>query len=312
MKNVLVIGGAGYVGTELCNNLNSKGFKVLCLDTFWFGNYLNKGIKIVRTDIRKINNNLFKNIDVVINLAYLSNDPLCEINARDTWEIGPLAVYQILESCLKNNVKKFIFASSGSVYGVKKEKKVTEDLSLDPISDYNKSKMICEKIIQSYENKIKTVILRPGTVCGFSKRLRLDTVLNLFCYQAFYKNKISILGGNQIRPLVNLKDMVRAFEYFVVNNFTGYYNVGFENLSVKKIAKMIQQRIPCKIEIKKSNDPRSYLMNSEKLLKTDFKYLFNAEDAVIELAKNFKNKFKPSNRNWNLVWLLQKKLIKKI
>ena len=126
MKKILVIGGAGYIGTELCNYLVEKNFKVVCLDIFWFGNKLNKKVKIIKHDVRDLKDKFFKGVDVVINLAYLANDPLCAINARDTWEIGPLSLYQMLEFSVKNKVKKFIFASSGCVYGVKKEKKVTE------------------------------------------------------------------------------------------------------------------------------------------------------------------------------------------
>ena len=137
-KKILIIGGAGYIGTELSNYLVKKGHNVTCYDTFWFGNFLNKKIKKIKGDVRKLNLKIFKNKDIVINLAYLSNDPLCEINARDTWESGPLATYQMMEACVKRRVKKFIFASSGSIYGLKKEKKVTESLGLDPITDYNK------------------------------------------------------------------------------------------------------------------------------------------------------------------------------
>ena len=104
MKKILIIGGGGYIGTELCNYLNLRGFKVICLDTFWFGNYLDKKIKIIKHDIRELKSKFFKNIDVVINLAYLANDPLCEVNARDTWEIGPLSLYQMMEYCIKNKV----------------------------------------------------------------------------------------------------------------------------------------------------------------------------------------------------------------
>ena len=311
MKKILIIGGGGYIGTELCNYLNLRGFKVICLDTFWFGNYLDKKIKIIKHDIRELKNKFFKNIDVVINLAYLANDPLCEVNARDTWEIGPLSLYQMMEYCVKNKVKKFIFASSGCVYGIKKEKNVTENLSLEPMTDYNKSKMICEKIIQSYDDKIKNIILRPATVCGFSKRLRLDVVLNLFCYQAFYKKKISIFGGNQIRPLINIKDMIRAYEFFISKNFTGCFNAGFENVSVKKIAEIVQKVMPCKIEIIKSHDPRTYRMNSSKLFRTGFKSLFNAKDAVHELKNEFEKGFKPKKINWNLDYLINKRKIVK-
>ena len=309
MKKILVIGGAGYIGTELCNYLVEKNFKVVCLDIFWFGNKLNKKVKIIKHDVRDLKDKFFKGVDVVINLAYLANDPLCTINARDTWEIGPLSLYQMLEFSVKNKVKKFIFASSGCVYGVKKEKKVTEKLSLEPMTDYNKSKMICEKIIQSYEKKIKTVILRPATVMGFSKRLRLDVILNLLSYQAFYKKKITVFGGRQIRPLIHLKDMIRVYEHFINKNFTGTYNTGFENVSVKKIADIVRNIIPCKVESVKIHDPRTYRMDSTKLIKTGFKPLFNSVDAAKELKNEFKKGFKPKKINWNLNYLLEKRKI---
>ncbi len=310
-KKILIIGGAGYIGTELSNYLVKKGHNVDCYDTFWFGNFLNKKIKKIKGDVRKLNHKIFKNKDIVINLAYLSNDPLCEINARDTWESGPLATYQMMEACVQHRVKKFIFASSGSIYGLKKEKKVTESLGLDPITDYNKSKMICEKVIQNYKNKLKTVILRPATVCGASNRLRLDVVLNLFCYQAYYKKKINILGGKQIRPLLHIKDMIRAYDFFIKNNMTGTYNVGFENVNVRKIANNVKKIIPSKIIIKKSNDPRSYRMNSDKLIKIGFRQMYNHIDAINDLKKMFDKGFKPSLKNWNLKLLLKNKIITK-
>lgn len=310
-KKILIIGGSGYIGTELSNFLINKKYKVGCMDTFWFNDRLNKKVVKIKKDIRSFDFPEFKNYDIVINLAYLSNDPLCEINARDTWESGPLATYYIMEACIKYKVKKFIFASSGSIYGLKKEKNVTENLGLDPITDYNKSKMICEKIIENYKNKIKTVILRPATVCGSSERLRLDVVLNLFCYQAFFKGEINILGGSQIRPLLHIKDMINCYEFFIKKNITGTFNVGFENLSVNKIAQSVKKIIPTKIKIKKSNDPRSYRMNAEKLLKIGFRQLYNHKDAIMDLKKKFQSGFKPTEENWNLNWLLKKKVISK-
>tara|TARA_A100000164_G_scaffold374454_1_gene407466 strand:- start:669 stop:1613 length:945 start_codon:yes stop_codon:yes gene_type:complete len=310
-KKILIIGGGGYIGTELSNYLLKKKYKVACLDTFWFGNKLNKKITKIKKDVRKFDFKIFNNYEIVINLAYLSNDPLCEINARDTWESGPLATYYMMEACLKYKVKKFIFASSGSIYGLKKEKKVTEKLGLDPITDYNKSKMICEKVIENYKNKIKTVILRPATVCGNSNRLRLDVVLNLFCYQAYFEKKINILGGNQVRPLLHINDMISCYEFFIKKNITGTFNVGFENLSVNEIAESVKAIIPSEIKIKKSNDPRSYRMNADKLIRTGFKPKYNHKHAIIDLKKRFQSGFKPSEENWNLNWLLKKKVIKK-
>ena len=307
-KKILIIGGAGYVGTELCNKLvKNRKYKITCLDNFWFGDKVSGNVKKVKRDIRELKDEDFKNYHTVINLAYLSNDPLCELNGRDAWECGPLALYSILEKCKKNLIKHFIFASSGSVYGIKKEKKVTEKLSLKPISDYNKSKMICEKVIECYKNNFKTTIVRPATVCGFSKRLRLDVVINLFCYQSFFKKKITVLGGNQIRPILHIKDMIEVYEFIIKNNIIGTYNVGFENLTIKKIANEISKINKSKIEFKKSNDPRSYRMNSDKIINKGFKPKYNYKDSINDLIYEFKKGFKPSDINWNLKWLLKKK-----
>jgi nucleoside-diphosphate-sugar epimerase len=307
--NILIIGGAGYIGTNLCNYLSNKRFNITCLDTFWFGDFLNKRVKKIKADIRNFDFNKLGKFDCVIDLAYLSNDPLCEVDARHTWESGPLSVYKILEFCKKKKIKKFIFASSGSIYGLKKEKNVTEELGLDPLTDYNKSKMICEKVVESYDKNLDTIIVRPATVCGASPRLRLDVVLNLFCYQAYFKKKISILGGKQTRPLVNIKDMIRSYEFFIKKNLKGCFNLGFENKTVEQIAKDVSKIIPCNISVLKSNDNRSYRINSDKILKAGFKPEFDSMDAIYELKNIFDNNFKPSTVNWNLNWLSRKKYI---
>jgi nucleoside-diphosphate-sugar epimerase len=307
---ILVIGGAGYIGTSLCNYLAlQKKLQVTCLDTFWFGNFLNKKIKTIKADIRTYNFNKLNRFDVVIDLAYLSNDPLCDVDARHTWESGPLSVYKILEYCNKKNVNKFIFASSGSIYGLKKERNVTENLGLDPLTDYNKSKMICEKVVESYSKKINTAIIRPATVCGYSPRLRLDVVLNMFCYQAYFKKKILVLGGDQTRPLVNIIDMIRCYDFVIKNNVTGCYNLGFENKSVKQIASDVKKIIPCDITFKKSIDKRSYRINSDKILKIGFKPMHTSVDAIWQLKNAFEKNFLPSKINWNLEWLAKKKFL---
>ena len=307
--NILIIGGAGYIGTNLCNYLSNKRFNITCLDTFWFGNFLNKRVKKIKADIRNFDFNKLGKFDCVIDLAYLSNDPLCEVDARHTWESGPLSVYKILEFCKKKKINKFIFASSGSIYGLKKEKNVTEELGLDPLTDYNKSKMICEKVVESYNKILNTIIIRPATVCGASLRLRLDVVLNLFCYQAYFKKKISVLGGKQTRPLVNIKDMIRSYEFFIKKNLKGCFNLGFENKTVEQIAKDVSKVMPCDICILKSNDNRSYRINSNKILKAGFKPEFDSMDAIYELKNIFDNDFKPSKINWNLNWLTKNKYI---
>lgn len=308
MKKILIIGGAGYVGTPMANTL-SKKYKIDVLDTFWFGNFLDKNINKIKADIRDIRKISFKKYDVIINLAYLSNDPLCEIDAKKTWEIGPLSNYYILEKCINDKVKHYIFASSGSIYGLKKEKNVTEKLGLDPITEYNKSKMICEKVINSYSNKINITILRPATVCGYSPRLRLDVVLNIFCYQAFFKNKITLFGGNQTRPLLHIKDMIRAYDFSIKKKLIGTFNVGFENLKTIDLAKKVSSFFNCKIDIKKSDDKRSYKMNSDKIKKLGFKPKFKTEDAIIDLKRYFETKPNISDQNINLKWLKRKKII---
>ena len=209
----------------------------------------------------------------------------------------------------KKKIKKFIFASSGSIYGLKKEKNVTEVLGLDPLTDYNKSKMICEKVVESYDKNLDTIIIRPATVCGASPRLRLDVVLNLFCYQAYFKKKISIFGGKQTRPLVNIKDMIRSYEFFIKKNLKGCFNLGFENKTIEQIAKDVSKVIPCNISVLKSNDNRSYRINSDKILKAGFKPEFDSMDAIYELKNIFDNNFKPSMINWNLNWLTKNKYI---
>jgi len=308
MKKILIIGGAGYVGTPLANYLLSK-FKVTVLDTFWFGNFLNKKIKKIKADIRNLKKIEFKKYDIVINLAYLSNDPLCEIDAKKTWDIGPLSNYYILEKCLKEKVKHYIFASSGSIYGLKKEKNVTEELGLDPITEYNKSKMICEKVINSYSDKIKTTILRPATVCGYSPRLRLDVVLNIFCFQAYYKNQITLFGGNQTRPLLHIQDMIRAYEFVINRKLVGTFNVGFQNMKTSTLARQVANYFNCKIKYLKSNDKRSYRMNSDKFLQAGFNPKFSSKNAILDLKNFFETKPNISDQNINLKWLKQKRVI---
>ncbi|AAZ21359.1 SDR family oxidoreductase [Candidatus Pelagibacter communis] len=310
MKNILVTGGCGYVGVQLVPRLLNNNYKVIVIDTCWFGNKLkkNKNLTIIKKDIRSIEEKYFNNIDTVIHLASISNDPSSELNPKLAWEVGPLATYKILQICVKKKIKNFFYASSGSVYGVSKKLKVTEKTNLLPISDYNKQKMVTEKILETYSSKIRTVAIRPATVCGFSNRLRLDVTVNILTYQA-YKNKIiTVFGGKQIRPNIHISDMVDIYLFLLKNKkVKGIFNAGFENLSVLNIAQKIQKLTSCKIKILKSNDPRSYRLDSSKLLKTGFKPKRNVDFAISELLNFFnKKKFKSNDNNVNL------KVIKKL
>lgn len=308
--HVLILGGLGYTGSLLTSKLLLDGFKVTVLDTEWFGDHLkikNKNFKKIKADIREINKISFRQIDKVVHLANIANDPSVDLNQNLSWEVNVLATKTILEKCIDANVKHFVYASSGSVYGIKREKKVTENLSLKPISTYNKTKMISERVIESYKDHIKYHIIRPATVCGISPRMRFDVTVNMFVYQAFKKSFIEIHGGNQIRPNINIKDLTNIYRHFLINDNlkSGIFNAGFENLSILQIAKKIQKITNCKIKIKKNIlDQRSYRQDSTKLLSTGFKREFSVSDAINELVYNFKEKnLKVSEQNFTVKFM---------
>ena len=294
MKHILITGGCGYTGTVLTDSLISLGNKVTVIDTQWFGNYLkpNKQLKIIKLDIRNHDKIPMNDVDIVVHLASIANDPSVELNSKLSWEVNVLATLKLIENSVKNNVKQFIYASSGSVYGVKEEKEVTEELPLVPISTYNKTKMISERILKSYENDIKLHCIRPATVCGYSPRMRLDVTVNMFTFQALKFKSMSIFGGNQIRPNIHIQDLINVYKHFIFNSNlpSGFYNAGFENLRIIEIAKKVENIIPSEINIKKNIDPRSYRQNSDKLLSTGFIKRFSVEDAINELKEKYENK----------------------
>ncbi len=304
---ILILGGGGYIGTVLTKRLLDLGLKLTVVDNFWFGNYLpnHKNLKMFKSDIRRIDPKIFKNIYAVIHLANIANDPMVELNQSISWEINVLALKKIIETCIKNKVNKFLFASSGSVYGLKKEKKVTEELELVPISTYNKTKMISERVILSYSKLINNYIIRPATVCGYSPRMRLDISVNALTFQALKKNKIEIHGGNQIRPNIHINDMCRVYEHFLFKSIKpGIYNAGFENVSIKKIAEKIRKKINCKLNYKKIIDIRSYRQNSDKLLSTGFVQKFTIEDGINDIIKKYSSGVLKEKKQWYSVnWL---------
>ena len=177
-----------------------------------------------------------------------------------------------------------------------KKKKVTEKLSLSPISIYNKTKMVSEKVIESYKDEINYHIIRPATVCGVSPRMRFDVSVNMFVYQAFKKNKLEIYGGKQIRPNIHIKDLTNVYRHFIYKDKikSGIYNAGFENLSILNIAKKISRVTNAKIKInKKVVDQRSYRQDSSKLLSTGFQQKFTVDDAINDVVLYFQTgKFK--------------------
>lgn len=301
MKNILITGGGGYIGTQLTNELLNCNYKVKVIDTFWFGNYLKKrkNLQIIKKDIRKISLKDINRVDCIIHLASIANDPAAELDPKLTWDVNVVSTYSLINLAIKKGVKKFIFASSGSVYGIKKEKNVTEDLSLEPISEYNKSKMIAERILLSFKDKIDLTILRPATVCGYSPSMRLDVAVNALTFGALKNNKIIVFGGKQIRPNLTMKDMINAYKFFlkkkIKKNKTSkkiIFNVGFENINIINIAKKIKKTLNnnSKIIVKISNDPRSYKQNSDKILKEGFLPKMKIQDMIFEIKKNFEQK----------------------
>ena len=303
----IITGGCGYIGTNITKHLLEKGHRVTIIDNLWFGNKLkkNKNLKIIKEDIRNFDKLDIKNTYAIIHLANIANDPTVELNPTLSWEVNVLASKLIADHAINNKVKKIIFFSSGSVYGVKREHKVTEDLKLNPISVYNKTKMIAERVFLSYKNNIDIKCLRPATVCGLSERLRLDLTVNKLTFDAFYKRKIFVDGGSQVRPNVNLKDINRVVDHFLFSKKkfnNDIYNMGFENYSILKIAKKIQSKTGAKLIINKNIDIRSYRQDSSRLIKTGFKPFFTVDNAIDELIEYFKKnkKSKFGTQNFNL------------
>ncbi len=311
MKNIFITGGCGYTGTVLTTELLKFGYKVTVVDTQWFGNYLesNKNLKIIKLDIRDYEKLSLEKIDTVIHLASIANDPSVELNPKLSWEVNVLATQKLIEKSIKNKVKQFIFASSGSVYGVKKEKDVTEKLSLVPISTYNKTKMISERVLKSYDKDIKLHCIRPATVCGYSPRMRLDVTVNMFAFQALKFKKMTIFGGDQIRPNIHIQDLVNTYIHFIINSNlpNGFYNAGFENLKIIDIAKKVAQIIPSDIDIKAENkDVRSYRQNSDKLLSTGFIRKYSVVDAIHEIKEKYEiKKIIESDSCYTVKWMKQ-------
>jgi nucleoside-diphosphate-sugar epimerase len=305
---ILITGACGYVGTMLTNQLVSDGHSVIALDTQWFGSALeeNENLQIVKQDIRDIDQIPLEDIEVVIHLANIANDPSVELNPTLSWEVNVLASQQLADRCVRSGVKQLIYASSGSVYGLKEEERVTEDLSLVPLSVYNKTKMVSERIFLSYKDNIIIHCIRPATVCGFSKRMRLDLSVNMLTAQAIKNKKITVFGGNQVRPNINIKDMIRVYQHFVANRDipSGCYNAGFENISILDIALLVKDKIPSEIIITESNDPRSYRLCSEKLEKTGFERSYSVEDAIKDMIAKFESgEIKDTPQSYTVDWM---------
>ncbi len=310
---ILITGGCGYVGSVLIPKLLQQGHKVISIDTKWFGDFLpkNKNLLNLKLDLKDIEKINLKGVEAIIHLASISNDPMAELDKNLSWEISALSTYKLLEHAKKFNVKRFIYASSGSVYGIKKEKEVTEDLDLKPISLYNKVKMCTERIILSYKKYMEIFIIRPATVCGYSPRMRLDLTVNILTFSALSKKKITVFGGKQIRPNIHISDLCNLYVFFLKINkkFEGIYNAGFENKKIIDIAHDVSRVTKAKISVKKNLvDLRSYRLSSQKLLNIGFKPKKKIFDAILEMKELYmEKKLKNNPRFKSISWL--KKII---
>ena len=303
MSKIFITGGAGYVGSKLVPKLLSKGHEVTVLDLMIYGKNVlenNDKLKKLTGDIRDLDllEKIIPGHDVVIHLACISNDPSFELNPSLGKSINFDAFEPLVKTCVENKVHKFIYASSSSVYGIKTEKNVTEDMKLEPLTDYSRFKGECERILNSYKSDdFITTTIRPSTVCGYAKRQRLDLVVNILTNHAFHNREIKVFGGDQLRPNVHIDDMVDSY-ISVLNadekKVNGeIFNVGFKNQSVNELANDVKDIIGQDVKIvnTKSDDNRSYHVSAQKIKEIlGFETKFSVKDAVSDLKNAFESK----------------------
>ncbi len=304
MKKIFLIGGGGYVGSALVPKLLDSGYQVRVYDLFIYGDDVleeHPNLSIIKGDIRNLVllEESLKDFDYIIHLACISNDPSFELNPELGKSINLDCFEPLVKIAKKSMIKRFIYASSSSVYGIKKEKNVVEDLLLEPLTDYSKFKVECEKILNKFtSDNFETVIIRPATVCGYAKRQRLDVVVNILTNLAFNNRKIKVFGGEQLRPNIHIQDMVSVYlevlkaDEKLVNGET--FNAGYDNFKVMDIAISVKEVIgdDINIEVFPTNDNRSYHVSSEKIKNViNFEPKFTIKDAIKDLKIAFeKNK----------------------
>lgn len=311
--NILITGACGFVGTVLTTRLLEDGHHITGVDTQWFGNHLqpHPRLTLLKQDTREVDRIPLAGVEAVIHLANIANDPGVEMSPVLSWEVNVLATQQLADRAVRAGVKQFIFASSGSVYGVKDDPQVTEDLELVPISAYNKTKMVAERVLLSYTDAMQVHCIRPATVCGYSPRMRLDVSVNMLTLQALKNGRMTVFGGDQTRPNIHIDDMVEVYRHFLARPeiASGCYNAGFENISILDIAHRVAERIPAEIAISASNDPRSYRQNSDKLIATGFKQKASVAKAIDDVVDAYKSaKFVDNDQCYTVRWMKHLKL----
>lgn len=297
---IFITGGAGYVGSALVPYLLSRGYLITVYDLMIYGNNnldKHKNLKIINGDIRdqKLLQKSIKGNDIIIHLACISNDPSFELNPDLGKAINYLSFEPMLKIAKDHGLKKFIYASSSSVYGLKKETEINEEVSLEPLTDYSKYKAYCEDILNKYSSKdFVTTTIRPATVCGYARRQRLDVVVNIFTNLAYHKRSISVFGGKQLRPNIHIIDMCLAYEKLITaeNKLLNsqVFNAGDENKTVEELAHIVKEEIGNDVLLEKihSDDNRSYHISSKKIQNVlGFKNKYSIKDAVVDLKKAF-------------------------
>jgi nucleoside-diphosphate-sugar epimerase len=312
-RTIVVFGGAGYVGAVLTPVLLAEGYLVKVFDTFWYGKsvfkeeFANSNLQLIQGDIRNIEEvrSALKGATDVIHLACISNDPSFDLDPTLGKSINLDSFAPLVKAAKLSGVRRFIYASSSSVYGVKVEEKVTEELSLEPLTDYSRFKAACEEIIlEAHTSDFRCTVLRPATVCGVSSRQRFDLSVNILTNHAINLGKITVFGGSQFRPNLHIQDMARAYLHILqqdTNIDREIFNVGGENLSLDEIALKVQKQVGKHLAIHHSDtdDLRSYRVDSSKILtKLGFKPIFSVDQAIIDLQREFlSNKFQDSLEN---------------
>ena len=311
MATVLVTGGAGYVGAVLVPRLLAAGRRVKVIDLYMLGRDIlgsarrDAALEEHVGDIRdqELLKRVLPGCDAVIHLACISNDPSFELNPELGKSINFDAFEPLVRISKESGVRRFIYSSTSSVYGVSDRPEVTEDTELEPLTDYSKYKALCEPILLKYQSPdFTTVIIRPATVCGFSPRQRLDLVVNILTNHAVNSGKIKVLGGAQLRPNIHIADIVdlyvRMLEYPEHMIAGKTFNAGFENHSVAELAQIVKQvdqaempgREVIEIETVSTNDNRSYRINSDKIRRElGWESRFTIQDGVRELVAAFRD-----------------------
>lgn len=313
MQNVLVTGGAGYVGHVLTPRLLAEGYNVTVYDALFYGARLpnDPKLRVIKGDIRDVAKitEAMQGQDAVLHLACISNDASFELDEKLSETINLDAFEPIVKAAKDAGVKRFVYCSSSSVYGVSDSPNVTEDHPLVPLTLYNKFKGMCEPILWQHKSDDFTcVTIRPATICGYSPRTRLDLSVNILTNHAINKGEITVFGGTQMRPNLHIEDMVDAYVLMLkapAEKIQGEtFNIGFQNYSISDIAnmvkKVVEEEMPelgeIKITTTPSNDYRSYHVNSDKVRRVlGFEPKRNIEDAVRDLARAFRNQMLPSS-----------------